>query len=152
MAQRKPKQRRPFIWISLCLVLFLMGCAAAADEDPAVTQTVRTNRPADSPADIDVTEFVTFVEERVTQDHIPGVAVAVVHGSEPLLLQGFGWRDVAQKQPVTPDTLFHIGSTHKSFNALLVATLVDDGLVTWDTPARDIAPTSFWRMRMPPDP
>jgi len=137
--------RRFFLFLLLGLSLFIFGCDALAPEDePAVavttppTAAVRSQEIA--PVDIDLSEFEAFVEESLARDNIPGVAVAVVRGSEPLLLKGFGWRDVAQQQPVTPDTLFHIGSTHKSLTALLVATLVDDGVVDWDTPVIEIYP------------
>ncbi|MBC8098680.1 MAG: beta-lactamase family protein, partial [Armatimonadetes bacterium] len=43
--------------------------------------------------------------------------------------------------PVTPDTLMMIGSTTKSFTTLLMAILVDEGVITWDTPVVDILPS-----------
>ncbi|NJN72160.1 MAG: beta-lactamase family protein [Limnothrix sp. RL_2_0] len=85
-------------------------------------------------------EFLEWVEDYQETDEIPGVAVALVKGDEIILLEGLGDRDVEQGLPVTPDTLFHIGSTHKSMTALLMATLVDDGIVDWDTPAIAIDP------------
>mgnify|MGYP001059933908 CR=1 FL=1 len=84
--------------------------------------------------------FSDWIEERRTEDNIPGVAVTIVQGKDILLIKGFGDRDVENNLPVTTDTLFHIGSTHKSMTALLIATLVDDGTVDWDTPAIDIDP------------
>ncbi|MEA5467875.1 serine hydrolase domain-containing protein [Spirulina sp. 06S082] len=76
-----------------------------------------------------------WIEARQEEDNIPGVAVALVQGNEIILQAGFGDRDIAKQRPVTPDTLFQIGSTHKSMTALLIATLVDDGILDWDTPA-----------------
>ncbi len=67
-------------------------------------------------------------------NRIPGMAVAVVEGDHTLLAKGYGLRDVENKLPVDADTLFHIASTQKSMNALLIATLVDDGVVEWDAP------------------
>jgi len=74
------------------------------------------------------------------EENIPGVAVAIVEGSETVFMQGFGLQDIENDVPVTPETLFHIGSTNKSMTAMIIATLVDDGLFDWDTPVVEIYP------------
>ena len=43
---------------------------------------------------------------------------------------------------MTPDTRMMIGSTGKSLTTMMMATLVDDGLMTWDTPVVDLYPRS----------
>jgi CubicO group peptidase (beta-lactamase class C family) len=48
-----------------------------------------------------------------------------------------GYRDYELKLPVTPDTLFQIGSTTKVFNAALVLSLVDAGKLDLDVPVRE---------------
>lgn len=64
--------------------------------------------------------------------HVPGVAVALVHGGETVFAQGFGFADVDARRPVTPDTLFAIGSSTKAFTTLVLGTLVDEGKLAWD--------------------
>ncbi|MGD1850054.1 MAG: serine hydrolase domain-containing protein [Cyanophyceae cyanobacterium] len=85
-------------------------------------------------------EFLEQVDAYRQEDQIPGVAIALVQGNRTVLLEALGSRDLDRNLPVTPDTLFHIGSTHKSMTALLLATLVDDGIVDWDTPVVEIDP------------
>ncbi len=85
-------------------------------------------------------EITDFITEIMVEDGLPGAAVAVVRGDAVIFAEGFGFRDVEKKLPVTPETLFHIGSTHKSITALLIATLVDQGLFDWDTPVVQIYP------------
>ncbi|WP_428263210.1 serine hydrolase domain-containing protein [Haliangium sp.] len=73
--------------------------------------------------------------ERVREEqHIPGMAVAVVQNGQVVLSRGFGVRDLDSKEPVTPRTLFAIGSTTKAFTSALVAMMVDEGLMDWDDP------------------
>lgn len=84
--------------------------------------------------------FAGYVSDELTRTGIPGAALAVMGRDGPLLLEGYGLRDVEKNLPVDPDTLFHIGSTHKSLTALLVAILVDEGVLAWDTPAVEIDP------------
>ncbi len=66
--------------------------------------------------------------------HVPGAAIAVVRNDEVVFLDGVGKRDVEANQPVTPDTLFPIGSATKAFTTLLLGTLVDQGKLDWDHP------------------
>lgn len=87
-----------------------------------------------------ITDYANYIEEQVNQNAIPGLALALIQGDEIVLARGYGLRDVENNKPVTPDTLFHIGSTHKSMTAMLIATLVDDEIVEWDTPAVEIYP------------
>ena len=49
-------------------------------------------------------------------------------------------RELGKDDPVTPNTLFGIGSMTKSINAMMVAALVDEGFLEWDTPAVEIWP------------
>ena len=85
-------------------------------------------------------KITEFVEGRMMADGLPGAAVAVVRGDAVVFAEGFGFRDVEKQLPVTPETLFHIGSTNKSMTAMMMATLVDQGLFDWDTPVVEIDP------------
>lgn len=70
----------------------------------------------------------------------PGLAIAVVAGGEVVYARGFGLRDLDKKLPVTPDTLFAIGSTTKAMTATVLGMLVDEGKLTWDEPVRRYLP------------
>ncbi len=110
-------------------------------DDTVADDTVADDTVKKKVADEDtLATFANFIEEARIDFEIPGVAAAVVQGQELLLARGFGVRDRRTMAPVTPNTLFHIGSTHKSMTALLIATLVDDGLLAWDTPVIAIYP------------
>jgi len=80
------------------------------------------------------------VEGAIERWNIPGAAVAVVNDGEIVFAEGFGVKEVGGNDPVTPDTLFSIGSTTKPITAIMAATLVDDGLITWDTPVVRVMP------------
>lgn len=110
---------------------------AEADDAEA---TDRKRNDGQSDTDLQLAEFTKLVEMAWLENRIPGVAVAVVRDGEILLTQGFGMRDLNSQEPVTPHTLFHIGSTQKSMTAMLIATLVDAGVVTWDEPVVSFFP------------
>ncbi len=71
---------------------------------------------------------------------IVGTAVAIVNAAGLVHQRTFGVRDLAAGAPVTPGTLFRVASTTKSMSALLVAQFVDEGLLGWDQPVREVWP------------
>lgn len=86
-------------------------------------------------------DFERYIEEVRERFNVPGAAVAVVQGDEIVYANGFGVRDFESGRPVTPDTQMMIGSTTKSFTTMLMADLVDEGLMDWDTPAVELLPS-----------
>lgn len=82
-------------------------------------------------------ELVTGV---MNEDGIPGLGLAVVDGRDTLLARGFGARDLATNAPVTPETLFGLGSVTKSFTALAIARLADRGNLSVEDPVSNYVP------------
>ena len=70
---------------------------------------------------------------------IPGVAVAIVRGDETYV-QGYGEKELGKGEPVTPDTLFAVGSVTKAFTTTAMAMLVDQGKMGWDDHPRKHVP------------
>ncbi|MGL4650499.1 MAG: serine hydrolase domain-containing protein, partial [Caldilineaceae bacterium] len=87
-----------------------------------------------------IAEWESFIEATMATFEVPGAVVGVVQGNELVYAQGFGFADAEQQIPMTPETHMMIGSTSKSFATLMMAQLVDEGLMTWDTPARQLFP------------
>jgi CubicO group peptidase (beta-lactamase class C family) len=67
---------------------------------------------------------------------VPGAAVAIVRDGEVIYLKGHGVRALNADDPVTPDTLFPIGSCTKAFTTTAMAMLVDEGKMAWDDHVR----------------
>jgi CubicO group peptidase (beta-lactamase class C family) len=84
--------------------------------------------------------FEDLVHEAMEEWQVPGVSLAVVRDGEPECLKAFGLRDAEAGLPVTPDTQFNLCSITKSFTALGLAMLVDDGRLDWTKPVRDYLP------------
>lgn len=83
----------------------------------------------------------SFIEDARTKANVPGLAVAVVQDGKVVFERGFGVAQRGQKAPVTPRTLFMIGSTTKSLTTLLMARLVDAKKLAWDTPLVEALPS-----------
>lgn len=75
------------------------------------------------------------LDESARRHQVPGAAIAVEHhGVLTEAVTGVLNRNTGVE--VTPDSLFQIGSVSKSWTALLVMQLVDEGLVELDSPVR----------------
>jgi CubicO group peptidase (beta-lactamase class C family) len=83
-----------------------------------------------------VCEEITAGMQRIP---IPGLAVGLWHaGNEQVA--GFGVTSVEHPLPVTPDTLFQVGSISKTFTATALMMLMEAGKVELDTPIRAYFP------------
>lgn len=79
--------------------------------------------------------------EKALQDYeVPGIAVGIVVDGQLIYAKGFGFRDLETKKPVTPNTLFAIGSCTKAFTSFLAGMLIDEGLFDWDSFVCDLLP------------
>lgn len=73
--------------------------------------------------------------------HAAGFAVAVIEKNKVVYAKGFGYRNVEGKLPVTPNTLFAIGSCTKAFTATLIGKLQQDGKLDIDKPVTGYLPS-----------
>jgi CubicO group peptidase (beta-lactamase class C family) len=83
----------------------------------------------------------SFIEQARVDAKVPGLAVAVVQDGKVILERGFGQSEQGQSAPVTPQTLFMIGSTTKSLTTLMMARLVDAKKLGWDSPLAEVLPS-----------
>jgi CubicO group peptidase (beta-lactamase class C family) len=82
----------------------------------------------------------SFVKPEMEFWHVPGLAISVRKEGKTVLSRGYGFSDVEAGTPVTPETQFGIASCSKSFTSAIIAMLVDEGLVGYDTPVVDYLP------------
>lgn len=68
----------------------------------------------------------------VKAGNVAGMAVAVVKGRDTLLMKGYGFADLENQVPATPQTVFRIGSVTKQFTSAAVMQLVEQGKVSLD--------------------
>lgn len=76
----------------------------------------------------------TAIRAEMQKAGIPGAAVAVVVGDRVVWTKGFGVANVETGAPVTPDTLFQIGSITKSFTAAALLSATAQGALALDKP------------------
>ncbi|KAH8431098.1 serine hydrolase domain-containing protein [Aspergillus melleus] len=91
-------------------------------------------------------EFDTLVHEQLQKWKVPGLTIAIVHGSSTYS-KAYGIASFPNK-PMTPDALFSTCSTTKAFTAAAVSLAIDDSQktpspVSWTTPLSSIIRDDF---------
>ena len=114
---------------------FVLTLAVATSDHPARAQASRAQQFAPAFAEIDQL-MKTFAE----QQHVPGIAYGVLVDGALVHTGAVGVRDIAGKAPVDHDTVFRIASMTKSFTAMCILKLRDEGKLSLDDPAERYVP------------
>ncbi|HXG73027.1 MAG TPA: serine hydrolase domain-containing protein, partial [Gemmatimonadaceae bacterium] len=132
------------------LGLIVIGLAVSQGAIPASAQqasAIATNPPAtftdpDRRAKLSAAfpEIDRTVNEFMTRTHVPGAAWGIVIDGELAHLGVSGIRDLTIKAPVDKDTVFRIASMTKSFTAMAILKLRDEGKLSLDDPAEQYVP------------
>ena len=75
-----------------------------------------------------------YVQSQLKRQHIPGLSLAVIQKGRIVKLRGYGFADLERKVPVTPATVFEIGSITKQFTAAAMMLLVEQNKIGLDDP------------------
>jgi CubicO group peptidase (beta-lactamase class C family) len=116
---------RPLRFLSVALVV--LGTTAPADAGASEPERATPAGAIDQ-----------FVQGWRAANGVPGLAVAVTRDTHIVHLRGYG--DAGNGRPVTADTQFLVASLSKSFTALAVLQLVEDGRVHLDAPVAAYLP------------
>jgi CubicO group peptidase (beta-lactamase class C family) len=116
--------------VSLLLfeVVWLAGCAAPPAKKPAL------------PAPKTIAELQQRIQEILKKDGVPGAGIALVAKDHVIWAGGVGKADISLDRNVTADTMFRVGSISKSFVALALMHLVEQGKLDLNARLHDVAP------------
>ncbi len=82
-----------------------------------------------------------FVEEGQKKLGVPGVSIGLVQDGKVVFEGGFGVRDIASAAKPDGNTLYIIASNTKALTTLMLAKLVDEKKLTWETPVATLLPS-----------
>lgn len=142
------KKVNPFI--CLFVILFLLGPGQSRQvfgketaKKPSLEvlnkETVEVPAPPQLLPD-QVEKIEAFIQRQMTTGKIPGLAVVIVMGDQTVYEKGFGFADLDKKIPVTPTTLFELGSTSKAFTGLGLLRMEKEGLLKLSDPVEKYLP------------
>ena len=86
------------------------------------------------------TELEKLTENEMRTTGLPGIAIAVVFKDQVVFAKGFGVHQVGEASPVDTDTVFQLASLSKPIGSTVVAALVGEGLLSWDSRISDLDP------------
>jgi CubicO group peptidase (beta-lactamase class C family) len=126
---KRPAVRRIATLFFACGLLSI-GIEAVAQDGGPVREKVKTAIQA----------LEEQAQKEIASNAVPGLAVAVVFEDEVVYAKGFGVKDTATGDPVDADTVFQLASLSKPIGSTIVAALVGDGKITWDSRISDLDP------------
>ncbi len=88
-----------------------------------------------------IAELSRFVESGLKQLGVPGVSVGLIQDGRVVFAGGFGVREFGSTAKPDADTLYIVASNTKALTTLMLAKLVDEGKLTWETPATTLWPS-----------
>ena len=81
-----------------------------------------------------------YVEHRMQETNMPGLALAVTDREKLLRVASFGYADLAARKPIEPGLMFEIGSIGKSFTNVALMQLRDEGRLDLQAPVSRYLP------------
>ncbi|HVL68160.1 MAG TPA: serine hydrolase domain-containing protein [Vicinamibacterales bacterium] len=132
-------------------LILVLAAALLASADASDALRLPGHRATDAPPRGTAVDFDAVIRAEMDQQRIPGLAVAVIHKGQPVLMKGYGLANVEHQVPVTPDTIFQSGSVGKQFTAAAAMLLVEDGKLQLDAPLTRYfadAPPHWQRIRV----
>jgi D-alanyl-D-alanine carboxypeptidase len=94
-------------------------------------------------AAIDLARFADIdrlAERELADTGLPGLAIGLTGPDGPSEVRTYGLADLAARRPIEPETLFEIGSIGKTFTAIAILQLVEDGRLDLGAPVVDALP------------
>jgi len=114
-------------WLAAAVMLWLPAPIAAQQKD-------------DQPHPKTLPELQKAMKDVLDREHVPGVGVALVANGEILWCGGIGEADLAARRAVNCDTEFRVGSISKTFVALSLLKLQEEGKINLYARLQDVAP------------
>jgi len=119
-----------------------MGVVGGCHQIPAAPD------PPEEPS----TELDYFVIEQMKAGRFPGVSACIVKRGELVWSRAYGWADIGGRQPMTPETVFQVGSISKTIVATAVLQTTEAGLVRLDDDVNAYLPFAVRNPHHPQDP
>ena len=87
---------------------------------------------------LDTVALDAYITAQMSKHGVKGISLAVTSGTEILHLKGYG--TAGKGCPMTPQTPMYIGSQSKSFTALAIAQLIEQGKINPNDPVQEYIP------------
>ncbi len=131
-----------FALLLACQILSAQLAPPLVAQQPITKQTVLPSNLSEPLASIE-----KAIDQKRQELGIPGLSLVIVKDDKVIYMKGLGMKDFEHKLPVTPDTLFAIGSASKAFTAMTAIMSVDEGKLSLDDSPKKFLP--YFKLRDP---
>lgn len=119
----------------LLALLLISGCSGTLSQmSPPSNETSLTGRNGQRLSVDD------YVRHYMREKQVSGMVVAIIHHNGPAEFHCFGVTDDQHRYPITPHTLFALGSLSKGVTAEVVTMLVNEGRFHWHDTLQTLLP------------
>jgi CubicO group peptidase (beta-lactamase class C family) len=87
-----------------------------------------------------VPRIEAMARKLIADGDVPGLAIGIVFEDKVVYLGGFGLREAGKPETVDADTVFQLASFSKPIAATIVAALVGEGVLSWDSRVAELDP------------
>jgi CubicO group peptidase (beta-lactamase class C family) len=133
--------------ITVLLALILVTAPVTS----SVVLAQRSQRASAVSAPQPYADALAAIEKAIDQKRqelgIPGLSLVIVKDDNVIYMKGLGFKDFERKLPVTPDTLFAIGSASKAFTSMLALMSADEGKLSLEDSPKKYLP--YFKLRDP---
>ena len=137
-------KRRAETWIAIFVVgvglviaailgLFAYVSATATPLHTDAQKVASVTRSAPSPKWADAVQQARQIARTgLVEQNLPGLSVAVGVGGDVVWAEGFGWANIENRVPVTPEMRFRIGTASTALTSAAVGLLLEQGKLKLD--------------------
>lgn len=133
--------------LMLMLQSGLVDARAAVTTESSVIKTAANSSASTTKAPsaeerlkLAISEVDKLARQQVDNNVVPGLSIAIVHDDKIVFAKGFGVREVGKPEIVDEDTVFQLASVSKCLASTVVAVLVSEGKVDWDSQISELDP------------
>jgi len=90
--------------------------------------------------ELELDSVEVLVNELMKDYEMPGLSIGIVRNDSVVFSKGYGNLEIGKEPEVNENTIFGIGSISKSFTALTLGILVDEGKIKWDDKVKSYLP------------
>jgi CubicO group peptidase (beta-lactamase class C family) len=123
----------------LGLWAYTSATATPLHPDPRDVPSVTHSAPSPQWADA-VERGRQIARAGLSEQNLPGLSVAVGVGGEIVWAEGFGWADLEARVPVSPSTLFRIGTASTALTSAAVGLLLEKDRLKLDEKIQTYVP------------
>jgi CubicO group peptidase (beta-lactamase class C family) len=123
------------LWATVSSLVFLLVVLHLPVRGQEATKPITKEQ-----VNLAVEDIQKLAANEIEKGTVPGLSIAVVFQDQVVCAKGFGVRNVQTKDPVDADTVFQLASLSKPIGSTLVAELVGEGKISWDSKISDLDP------------